>query len=144
MFKQIRKMKTVRTKVAKSDVAPAGTFTRSEIQVVETRLETSPRVTRERHILSSSSDPRKSAFRISFMFMTISIVGFLAYLPSWTLVLIETNNPTFWKNLSTASFHICLALRRMYMVNHLCNPFIYGVFDRAFREEVKKLFRKDV
>ncbi|XP_052103693.1 cholecystokinin receptor type A-like [Mytilus californianus] len=141
IVKQTSKMKTVQTKVENSNVATAG---RSETREMETRIDTSPRVTGGKKILSTYSDPRKSAFRISFMFMTITIVGFLAYLPSWTFILIETNNPTFWKNLSTVSFHICLALRRMYMVNHLCNPFIYGVFDKAFREEVKKLFGKHV
>ncbi|XP_063418684.1 thyrotropin-releasing hormone receptor-like [Mytilus trossulus] len=91
----------------------------------------------------TKSNQQNGAFKISLMFMTISIVGFLAYLPAWTLIVLETNNPSFWKNLSSVSFHICLVLRRMYMVNHLCNPFIYGVFDTAFRVEVKKMFGKD-
>ncbi|VDI16591.1 Hypothetical predicted protein [Mytilus galloprovincialis] len=91
----------------------------------------------------TKSNQQNAAFKISLMFMTISIVGFLAYLPSWTLIVIETSNPSFWKNLSSVSFRLCLVLRRMYMVNHLCNPFIYGVFDTAFRVEVKKLFGKD-
>lgn len=99
------------------------------------------RVTEEKDIFTKT-DQQKSIFRISFMFMTISLVGFLAYLPFWSFILIEANNPLFWKNMSSVSFHICLTLRRMYMVNHLCNPFIYGVFDKAFRVEVKKLFGK--
>ncbi|CAG2250227.1 CCKAR [Mytilus edulis] len=106
-----------------------------------TRPNITTRVTEEKDIFTKT-DQQKSTFRISFMFMTISLVGFLAYLPSWSFIFIEANNPLFWKNMSSVSFHICLTLRRMYMVNHLCNPFIYGVFDKAFRVEVKKLFGK--
>lgn len=93
----------------------------------------------EKQKTKQKTDSRTTAFRVSFMFMTISFVGFLAYLPSWTFILIETSNPLFWKNLPSTAFHVCLTLRRMYMFNHLANPFIYGVFDVAFRQEIKKL-----
>ncbi|CAG2250228.1 unnamed protein product [Mytilus edulis] len=116
----------------------------TKVIIRQTRLETTTRSIDVPDIHPTKPATRKSAYRISFMFMTISIVGFLAYLPSWIFILIETNNPEFWKNLSYVSFHICLALRRMYMVNHLCNPYIYGVFDKAFRDEVMKLFGKKV
>lgn len=151
IVRQTRKTIIVKSKVGNScrtSGATGGTNTPKLLESAASETETSmsmdspTRVSKARGIQSTHPDPRKSAYRISFMFMTISIVGFLAYLPSWTFVMLETNNPDFWKKLSPATFHICLVLRRMYMVNHLCNPFIYGVFDKAFKDEIRKLFCK--
>ncbi|XP_071161459.1 cephalotocin receptor 1-like [Mytilus edulis] len=151
IIKQTRKMIIVKSNVSNScrtSGATGGTYTPKLLESAASETETSmsmdssTQVSKSRGIQPTQPDPRKSAYRISFMFMTISIVGFLAYLPSWTLVMIETSNLEFWKKLSPATFHICLVLRRMYMVNHLCNPFIYGVFDKAFKEEMRKLFGK--
>ncbi|CAC5395293.1 unnamed protein product [Mytilus coruscus] len=147
IIKHTMKMKPVEKKDRNSSIVTAGND--PKIQVIlqsptgetETRIENATRST-EALGMPTKSNQQKSTFKISFMFMTISLVGFFAYLPSWTLIIIETNNPSFWTNLSSVSFHICLVLRRMYMVNHVCNPFIYGVFDNVFRVEVKKLFGK--
>jgi hypothetical protein len=117
------------TSVSTSDLDTSVVDTFSKLNVVENKP-------------SSQRDAMKSTFRISFMFMTISIVGFLAYLPSWVFIVIETNNPFFWKRLPVAAFHVCLTLRRMYMINHLANPFIYGVFDKVFRREITNMFCK--
>ncbi|CAC5395294.1 CCKAR [Mytilus coruscus] len=131
IIRQTSKMKIVETKVENVSVTTSCTVEKK----------TTTRSTEAQDIHPTKPAPRNTAYRISFMFMTISIVGFLAYLPSWIFILIETNNPEFWKNLPYVSFHIRLTLRRMYMVNHLCNPFIYGVFDR---EEVRKLWKKGI
>ncbi|VDI73852.1 Hypothetical predicted protein [Mytilus galloprovincialis] len=128
--------------------AAGGNYTPKLLESAASETETSmsmdsaTQVSKVKGIQPTKPDPCKSAYRISFMFMTISMVGFLAYMPSWTFVMIETNNQDFWKTLSPTTFHICLILRRMSMVNPLCNPFIYGVFDKAFKEEMKKLFGK--
>ncbi|VDI73851.1 thyrotropin-releasing hormone receptor [Mytilus galloprovincialis] len=138
IIRQTRQIKKVETKVEILSVTTSCTLD------TNSSLDTTTRSTDAPNIHPTNPARSKSAYRISFMFMTISIVGFLAYLPSWIFILIETNNPEFWKNLPYVSYHICLALRRMYMVNHLCNPYIYGVFDKDFRDEVMKLFGKKV
>lgn len=144
IVKQLRKMKIIKVKPgASSGVVSEGTnstCTTKNSSDVETSVDNLHKPNIGRTVQSPSNDKMKSAFRISFMFMTISVVGFLAYLPSWVLIVIETNNPSFWDNLSVEAFQICLALRRMYMINHLANPFIYGVFDKAFRQEMRKMF----
>lgn len=112
----------------------------AESSVVESSVVSVSQLEAKQRKPKDKSGSKGAAFRVSFMFMTISFVGFLAYLPSWTFILIETKNPLFWKTLSTTAFHICLTLRRMYMLNHVANPFIYGAFDVAFRQEIKKLF----
>ncbi|XP_052103538.1 uncharacterized protein LOC127737038 [Mytilus californianus] len=153
IIKQLKKMKCVKVRrdnvsVTTSDAT--GQTYAPKIQVnlqsatsdTEISMETSTRINEPEEKYPTKTATKKSTFRISFMFMTISIVAFLAYLPSWTFIVIETNNPAFWKSLPPTAFHICLTLRRMYMINHFCNPFIYGAFDNAFREKIKNIFCK--
>ncbi|XP_061196828.1 uncharacterized protein LOC133205102 [Saccostrea echinata] len=154
IVKQVRKMKSIHVKPAESsgmssdatamsDVSKPQKFTSvatESSEVLETSVNSVSQLEPRKQKKTPKSDAKRNAFRVSFMFMTISFVGFLAYLPSWSFIVIETNNPTFWKKLSTTALHVCLTLRRMYMLNHFANPFIYGVFDVAFRQEIRKLF----
>lgn len=155
IVKQLRKMNTIKVKPVPSSGVAYNTSNSTCITKtnnsahsvsnnsdVETSVDNIHKPNTGKTIQSPSNDKMKSAFRISFMFMTISVVGFLAYFPSWVLIVIETNNPSFWEQLSVEAFQVCLTLRRMYMINHLANPFIYGVFDKAFRQEMRKMFCK--
>jgi hypothetical protein len=153
IVKQLRKKKRVKMKSEDSSIvisdATASTYapkitnpTSVSTSDLDTSVDKFSKLNVVKNKPSSQKNGMKSTFRISFMFMTISIVGFLAYLPTWVFIVIETNNPFFWKRLPVAAFHVCLALRRMYMINHLANPFIYGVFDKVFRREITKMFRK--
>ncbi|XP_062594327.1 uncharacterized protein LOC134255800 [Saccostrea cucullata] len=153
IVKQVRKMKNIHVKPAEpsgmssdatamSDVSKPqkSTVSQESSEALETTVNSVSQLESRKQKKMPKPDAKRNAFRVSFMFMTISFVGFLAYLPSWSFIVIETNNPTFWKKLSTTAFHVCLTLRRMYMFNHFANPFIYGVFDVAFRKEIGKLF----
>lgn len=155
IVKQVRKMKSTKVQATGDSSGTPDTTAMSYVSKHQTSMsaatESSEALESSVHSMSKleptkqkkahqKSDARRGAFRVSFMFMTISFVGFLAYIPSWTFIVIETNNPVFWKSMSTTVFHVCLALRRMYMLNHFANPFIYSVFDIAFRQEIRKLF----
>ncbi|CAC5424418.1 unnamed protein product [Mytilus coruscus] len=153
IVKQLKKMKCVKVRIDNVSITTSdatGQTYAPKIQVnlqsatsdTEISMETSTRINEPEEKYPTKTATKKSTFRISFMFMTISIIAFLAYLPSWTFIVIETNNPAFWKSLPPTAFHICLTLRRMYMINHFCNPFIYGAFDNAFREKIKNIVCK--
>ena len=86
-----------------------------------------------------SKNTTYSARRYSFMFMVISLVAILCYIPPWILILVESKNDNFWNNLTYSEAQVCSLIRRLYIVNHIVNPFIYGFFDSKFRHEVKKL-----
>lgn len=97
----------------------------------------------EENTKSATGNPHKkkdSIRRLSVMFMILSISAILSYIPSWVLIAIETNNSEFWNEMSPWIFQVCLILRRMYIFNHLSNPFIYGIFDFEFRGHVRRLF----
>lgn len=78
-------------------------------------------------------------YRYSYMFMVITVLFILAYAPRVTIMLLETLDLHFWdrSNSEIAGF---LFLYRLYILNHVLNPFIYGFFDTRFRQEVKNVF----
>lgn len=72
---------------------------------------------------SHANKQKETIRRLTVMFMVISITAILSYIPSWAMIAIETYNPDIWDKMTSPVFHICLIFRRMYILNHLCNPF---------------------
>ncbi|CAG2186233.1 unnamed protein product [Mytilus edulis] len=141
IMKQLKKMKVV--KVGRDNVSVAtldtiGQTYAPRVQVnfqtatsdTDITIETSNRINepQEKHFTQTAT--RKSTFRISFMFMAITIVAFLAYLPTCIFIVIETNNPAFWNDLPPTAFHICLTLRRMYMYGNGEKRLVFSVLER--------------
>lgn len=89
---------------------------------------------------SNANKQKETIRRLSVMFMVISITAIISYIPSWVMIAMETYSPGIWDKMTYPVFHICLTFRRMYILNHLCNPFIYGIFDIQFRQHVRKVF----
>ncbi|XP_062605369.1 mesotocin receptor-like [Saccostrea cucullata] len=90
-------------------------------------------------ISESHTAAQKLEHTIAFTFMTILLMGLLSYAPSRYLLVHETLDPTFWDNLDYSKFNFYLFLRRIYVINHSCNIFIYAIFDTMFRKEVRNL-----
>ena len=78
-------------------------------------------------------------YKYSYMFMTIAIVFVVSYLPRIVIMLLESIYDDFWRK-SDAAIAALLFLYRMYILNHVTNPFIYGFFDGTFRHEVRLIF----
>lgn len=78
--------------------------------------------------------------RHSWMCMMISLMYVIAFTPRISLMFIESLYPTFWDNLDNYQIRLCLFFYRLYIINHVINPFIFGFFDKLFREECRKLF----
>lgn len=83
-----------------------------------------------------------STHRYSYIFISITFFFAISYIPTVVVSAFESRSTEFWINQSYASLQILLVLRRMYILNHIVNPVIYGYFDRSFRREVKKTIRK--
>lgn len=84
------------------------------------------------------------AHRYTYMFMAITIFFAISFTPRITLMVLESVNPNFWKELidSPRTIAMCLFFYRFYLFNHVVNPFVYGFFDTTFTSEVRKLFCK--
>lgn len=76
--------------------------------------------------------------KYSWMFMTITIVFVIAFIPWNVITTLEALDPMFWNKLSGTKLALCFFVYRLYLINHMANPFIYGFFDGAFRQEMKK------
>ncbi|KAK3088057.1 hypothetical protein FSP39_014113 [Pinctada imbricata] len=78
-------------------------------------------------------------FRFSFMFITISVMYIVSYLPRTYISIRERLDTDLWKSLTDQETVLYLFLYRMYIVNSVTNPIVYGVFDSRLRKEIRKV-----
>lgn len=79
-----------------------------------------------------------SSHRYSYMFMVIATAFMLSYLPQFLLLFVGIGDNNFWVNRSNDELTIFSLIREMNVINNIVNPFVYGFFDRTFRQETKK------
>ena len=79
--------------------------------------------------------------RFFLMFIVINLIFVISYAPRVAVSLLENANKDFWiqDDEGVANY---LFLYRMYIINNIANPIIYGVFDARLREEFWKVFCK--
>nr|XP_019928801.2 uncharacterized protein LOC109620553 [Crassostrea gigas] len=85
---------------------------------------------------------RRKQVKHNFTTMFATIIGFyiLAYLPTMMLMIIPGQNPAeFYFSKSPVAINLLVFLQRAFLLNNICNAFIYTYFDLSFRKEVKKL-----
>ncbi|CAC5408734.1 unnamed protein product [Mytilus coruscus] len=89
-----------------------------------------------RKVLEASS---RKIVKITFL---ISLVFLISYLP--ILVLYIHENINGWYLISPCSLYnpAMAVIERFYGFNHMANPFIYGFFDKNFRNEISMLVTK--
>jgi hypothetical protein len=76
----------------------------------------------------------------SLMFMVISLVSILCFFPPWVFVFLEMKDKTFWNSLSYEEAQIFVIIRRLFGLNFVVNPFIYGFLDSKFRKHIWECF----
>lgn len=81
--------------------------------------------------------------RYSLMFMTISAICGVTYVPSLIVnMCVNLDSDEFWIYFSPIERQVYLFIFQFFLLNHVSNPFIYGFFDSSFRAEMKKIFRR--
>lgn len=92
-----------------------------------------------RDTLSDSNIQVRNNF--TYMFLTIIIFYLLSYLPTFTIILLATDDPfRYWYSMDIITLNVIMLLRRSSIINHIVNPFIYGYFDRGFRKHFVESF----
>lgn len=86
--------------------------------------------------LTVSLRNKYQANRFSYMFMTIALLFIITYVPSNILKMCELHHPEMWIELPHWRLHVYLFFRQGYILNHVVNPFIYGLFDSGFRRDL--------
>jgi membrane protein YdbS with pleckstrin-like domain len=84
---------------------------------------------------------RRVMHKLTIMFMLITFVFLICYIPKVILLLIEGLDPKFWENFSDNERSAVLFIYRIFILNNVVNPFIYAFMDLEFRKEVKSMFR---
>nr|XP_011446351.1 cholecystokinin receptor [Crassostrea gigas]XP_034308521.1 cholecystokinin receptor [Crassostrea gigas]XP_034308526.1 cholecystokinin receptor [Crassostrea gigas] len=115
-----------------------------EVNVMKTTLEVTndvvPKLKR-----SSGSKIKLSTRRLTFMFMTISLTNVVSNIPTIVYVILCVNDPEAWfRNPYGFLQQLFQFMRAMRVVNHAMNPFLYGLFDGRFRDEIRKLCCKNI
>ena len=82
---------------------------------------------------------RIPGFRISLMFMVITAVYIVCFLPKLIMMVWESRKPDFWQTMSDSEMGIFRFLYTLFILNNITNPFIYGGLDKKFQTELKKL-----
>ena len=81
--------------------------------------------------------------RINCMFILISIIVVLTYLPRIIITVFEMNNVDFWqqflhdRNNASKELLIMVSIYRLYMISFFINPIVYSVMDLQFRKKLR-------
>lgn len=84
---------------------------------------------------------RKLRNKFSIMFIIITTVSLICYMPVGVIVVMEGVHPTFWDELSKDEFIIVTWLYHTYIINSIANPIIYAFLDREFKTALKSIFK---
>lgn len=75
------------------------------------------------------------------MFGVIVMTYLLAYIPTFTMILVQRQKAGYWFELSGGKLTFLLLLRRFHIISNVINPFVYGYFDITFRSYYAAVFR---
>lgn len=93
--------------------------------------------THRRKEMNGNGIPSSISSKMTKIAFAISLVFALSYIP--VFVLQTTRKMIAEEELSAGAFSIVKIAERLYVVNHVVNPFIYGVFDNQFKQHLKEL-----
>lgn len=75
----------------------------------------------------------------SFMLMAMAVGFGISYIPQFVILFLTINNGRFLFDKYDSETIWISFFREMAIINHIINPFIYGLYDKVFRLEVKKI-----
>lgn len=85
-------------------------------------------------------DANKKKTNISRMFIIITIIFFVSFLPRMITNILEGIIVGMWEALTIEEYAIVRFFELMYVVNHMANPLVYAFLDKKCVTEFKKAF----
>lgn len=82
---------------------------------------------------------RRVVHKITLIFMLITVIFLICYIPKVIIMLLEARNARFWEELSDSGRAAVLFLYRFFIINNIINPIIYAFMDKKFLRKVKLL-----
>ena len=89
--------------------------------------------------MPKDEEQRKRAKKTTLMFLVISVVYVLSFLPNPTITIVRFVNPGAF---SCIPFYLYLLLNYCIFINYVANSIIYAIIDTIFRTEIKKVYVK--
>ncbi|KAK3086817.1 hypothetical protein FSP39_023953 [Pinctada imbricata] len=83
---------------------------------------------------------RKIIHKFTLMFMLITTIFLICYIPKAVIMLFEALNREFWESFDDSDRSGMLFIYRLFIVNNIVNPFVYAFLDSKFKHELKMLF----
>lgn len=84
---------------------------------------------------------KRIVHKFTLMFMMITVIFLICYIPKVIIMLLEAGNPRFWEELSDSGRAGMLFVYRMFIINNITNPFIYAFLDTQFSREIRKVLK---
>ncbi|XP_048755894.1 QRFP-like peptide receptor [Ostrea edulis] len=73
------------------------------------------------------------------MFAILVLFYAVSYFPSFIFVFLSRGDPNFYNRLPSFLSNLFLTLQRLFIVNHIVNPLVYGYFDLKFRQKLANM-----
>uniref|UniRef100_A0A8W8LB71 G-protein coupled receptors family 1 profile domain-containing protein n=1 Tax=Magallana gigas TaxID=29159 RepID=A0A8W8LB71_MAGGI len=80
---------------------------------------------------------RRVVHKITLVFMLITVIFLICYIPKVIIMLLEARNARFWEEFSDSGRAGVLFLYRFFIINNIINPVIYAFMDKTFSGKVK-------
>lgn len=99
------------------------------------------RIGRQSRLESNKTDkpgctgPSLRTKQVTFMLFIITVVFILSFIPHLVLMVINSMNANFVKDMSPAGIAFYAICLRSFVINNMANPVIYGFCDKKFRSE---------
>lgn len=81
---------------------------------------------------------KRVVYKFTLMFMLITVIFLICYIPKTTIMLLEARKTSFWEEFSYTGRSVLLFVYRIYILNNITNPIIYAFLDKKFTKEIKK------
>ncbi|CAG2257287.1 unnamed protein product [Mytilus edulis] len=122
-----------------SDVYTESTAPECSSSAVQKEHSTKPNDLRKTNRLTKRKRRFKNKFTL--MFIIITAVAVVCYIPVGMVVLLEGIFPDFWERLSETEAVIVLLLYHTYIINSILNPILYTFMDAEFSKALKQLLK---
>lgn len=92
-------------------------------------------------IVTPQTSVKKTKHKISLIYMIITVMFLVCYIPKIIILFLEGYNEDFWDNFTVGGRASLLFLYRLSILGNAFNPFIYAIIDTKFRYEIRSIFR---
>lgn len=141
--------KMVNRKTSKCDLTTASDVNLQEKGTTSSSSRTLPRKASQSSLATFSVRGKTKKIRetlkthrFSLMFVAITIVCVISFIPLRSLELMEVSDNHFVERTFGNALPLYRFLYTSYIINNIANPLIYGLFDKQFRKRLRGLFSR--